>query len=79
MLEGLQSTLPPQAREVVRRFTWHELELLLCGQPVVRVAFIRSRTFYDGYSDSSREIVWLWQVMEQLSQVTCMMLEQCPL
>ena len=69
MLDGFESTIPPQARGAARSLAWHELELLLCGQPAISVSFIKSRTYYDGYAASSTEIVWLWQVMEQLSQV----------
>lgn len=69
MLEGFESTIPAQAREAARKLHWHELELLLCGQPAISVSFIRSRTSYDGYLASSQQIVWLWQVLENLSQV----------
>ena len=70
MREGFRSTIPVLAKKQAERFHWQELETLLCGQPVIDVSFIKSRASYDGYSASSREVVWLWQVLETLSQVT---------
>ena len=69
LYRGFYNSIPISASKFVKRFHWHDLEGLLCGQSVIDVLFVKSRTTYHGYTASSREVVWFWEVLETLSQV----------
>lgn len=60
MLSGFSSLIPPKE---LATFNSQELELLLSGRPHIDPAFIRQRTVYLGYSSSSAQVEWLWEVV----------------
>eukprot|EP01006_Ploeotia_vitrea_P029336 TRINITY_DN61905_c0_g3_i1.p1 TRINITY_DN61905_c0_g3~~TRINITY_DN61905_c0_g3_i1.p1 ORF type:complete len:182 (+),score=25.86 TRINITY_DN61905_c0_g3_i1:238-783(+) len=45
-------------------FTWHELELMICGQPEVDIEVLKKFTVYEGYKSTSPTINYFWQVMQ---------------
>ena len=69
MREGLNLVLSiPDG--IIRRFTSHELEMILTGQPTIDLSFMKSRTKYCGYTAWSSVVVWLWEALESFSHVS---------
>lgn len=54
----------------LEHFSPHELEVILSGQPVISIDFIKRRTVLRGYSQSSAIVQWLWEVLESFSQAS---------
>ena len=54
----------------LERFSPHELEVILSGQPVIDLDFIKKNTVLHGYSRSSAIVQWLWEVLESFSQAS---------
>ena len=54
----------------LEHFSPHELEVILSGQPVISIDFIKRRTVHHGYSQSSAVVQWLWEVLESFSQAS---------
>ena len=59
---GLLSQIPPAAISLMRG---HDLEELVCGNPEVNMELLKSATDYQGFSASSSEVVWFWEIMEK--------------
>ena len=55
----------------LEHFSPHEMEVVLSGQPIIELNFIKSRTTIRGYSRSSEIVQWLWEVLESFSQASC--------
>ncbi len=61
---GLVSIIPPRALQLL---TWREMELLVCGDPVVDVQLLKKHTQYDSYEESSEGVARFWRCFETLS------------
>ena len=70
MYRGFYEIITHKAATILRGFCWHELQLLLCGQPTNNVSLVKSHTCYEGYTASSDVVVWLWETLKQFSQVS---------
>jgi hypothetical protein len=55
------------SQRYVSILTWSELELLICGTPVIDLKVLKKHTIYDTYNANSREIQTFWQVMEEFT------------
>lgn len=64
LLKGLYRIIP---RPLLQMFTYSELELLICGSPEVNVEDLRQATLYEGYSSSSPQIRWFWEVVASMT------------
>ena len=64
--QGFDKLLP---HVMISVFSPDELEMILCGQSTIDLAFMRRRTSYIGYSSESSVVVWLWEILESLSHV----------
>lgn len=64
MRTGLVSMVPSQSLQLL---TWRELELLACGDPVVDIALLRSRTVYQGWDATSQGPQRFWRAFELLT------------
>ena len=64
MRTGLVSMVPSQSLQLL---TWRELELLACGDPVVDIALLRSRTVYQGWDATSEGPQRFWRAFELLT------------
>ncbi len=61
---GLATQLPPALLRLVRG---DELERLVCGNPTIDVALLKSACDYNGYSEQDEVIVWFWEIMNEFS------------
>lgn len=68
MKQGFNTIIP---HIMVSPFSAHELEVILSGQPKTDLSFMKLRTKYSGYSSGANVVMWLWDVLESFSQVTC--------
>ena len=64
--EGLHSIIPEQALELL---SWHELELRVCGRPVVDLETLKKHTVYSPstYSLASPVVAQFWHVLNGFS------------
>jgi hypothetical protein len=65
LLEGLYELIPPH---IISIFDYRELEFMISGLPDIDVADLQANTEYMGYTKDSTVIVWLWELIEELSQ-----------
>lgn len=61
---GLENVVP---QSMLSLLTWKELEVHVCGRPVVDVALLRANTEYNGCSKEDEHIKWFWRAMEEYS------------
>ena len=62
---GLGTIIPLQA---LRLYTWQQVEILACGQPVIDMDVWKLHTEYqNGYSETHPTIKLFWKVLESLS------------
>lgn len=64
-LDGFYEIIP---RDLISIFTYKELELLISGLPDFKVADLKAHTNYNGYTPSSPQILWFWEIMETLDR-----------
>ncbi|TNV74568.1 hypothetical protein FGO68_gene5813 [Halteria grandinella] len=60
-LEGFHELIP---KELVSIFNFKELELLISGLPHFDLEDLKANTEFSGYSHSSPQVQWLWEVLE---------------
>lgn len=49
-------------------FLLQELELLISGLSFIDLNDLRANTIYQGYDSQSPQIVWFWEVLEEMDQ-----------
>ncbi|GFE53720.1 ubiquitin ligase [Babesia ovis] len=64
-MSGFQELIAP---ELISIFDDKELELLISGIPTIDLGNLRENVEYVGYTESSDQIVWLWEFLEGLDQ-----------
>jgi E3 ubiquitin-protein ligase HUWE1 len=64
-LEGFYELIP---RDLISVFTYKELELLISGMPDYKIADLKASANYNGYSATSPQIIWFWEVMDTLDR-----------
>lgn len=65
-LEGFYEIIP---RDLIKIFTYKELELTISGIPDFNVADLKAMTNYNsGYNSKSPQIIWFWEFMETLNR-----------
>jgi len=62
-LQGFFELIP---KNLVSIFDGRELELLISGLPDIDMVDLKENTEYNGYSQTSEAIVWLWETLEDL-------------
>mmetsp|Transcript_4327 Transcript_4327/g.7309 ORF Transcript_4327/g.7309 Transcript_4327/m.7309 type:complete len:410 (-) Transcript_4327:52-1281(-) len=62
-LDGFFEIIP---RDLVSIFTYQELELVISGLPKFKLEDLKRNTNYNGYQPTSPQIVWFWEIMEEL-------------
>lgn len=62
---GLLTQLPPAVLDLV---TWHEFEIMVCGNPEIEISSLTSMVEYSGCSPLDQTVVYLWEVLEEFSQ-----------
>lgn len=50
------------------RFTPEELEAVIAGGSEIDLADLKQYTQYEGYTATSQQIVWFWEVLEEFDQ-----------
>jgi len=63
--KGLNRVVPAN---MLSLFSWYDLELLVCGNPVIDLEVLRKHTLYQGLSSSSPLVKYFWQTMESFNQ-----------
>jgi hypothetical protein len=67
LLGGFNSIIPASMLE---NFTPEEVELIVCGQPVVDLADWKANTMYTGgYTEKSDVVVWFWEIIDEMLEV----------
>jgi E3 ubiquitin-protein ligase HUWE1 len=66
--EGFNDIVP---HDVVSLLNPSELELLISGTPDIDVDDLRANTEYTGYSPSTPQVRWFWQVVQELKKEDC--------
>lgn len=56
---GLGAVVPVSMLSLL---TWRELEVHVCGRPVLDVALLRANTTYRGFTKDDVQMKWFWQV-----------------
>ncbi|KAL0490071.1 hypothetical protein AKO1_009425, partial [Acrasis kona] len=59
--QGLYSVVTPRYFSV---FSWHELEMLVCGSPTIDLDVLKRHTIYESYTPTCREVRDFWQCLE---------------
>jgi E3 ubiquitin-protein ligase HUWE1 len=54
--------------DLISIFTESELELLICGNPLIDIEDWKNNTLYLGFDESSDLIRWFWSAVEEFSQ-----------
>ncbi len=62
MSKGFEAVIPER---VVKLFSWDQLEVLVCGNPIIDIALWKQQSSSTGLS--TRTVAWFWKVMESLS------------
>jgi hypothetical protein len=63
---GLAHIVP--MAQLLRLFTWRELEVIVCGDENVDLGLLREQTRYSGVfedNESHRVVQWFWEVLEE--------------
>jgi len=63
--EGLANIIPIS---VLSTCTWQELELVVCGSPVIDFEFLKQHTVYEGVNASSPHIQYFWETLSKLKE-----------
>ena len=61
---GLARVIPPSLLSLLG---WRELEVHVCGRPVIDVALLKANTSYSGCSASDPHIAYFWEAMEEFT------------
>eukprot|EP00871_Galdieria_phlegrea_P005610 jgi/Galph1/604/GphlegSOOS_G5327.1 len=64
-LEGFHELI---SQEDIRVFNELELELLMSGLPDIDIADLKANVEYSGYTASSPQIQWFWQMVSEMSK-----------
>ena len=56
---GLQTVVPEQA---LCALTWQEIEIRICGNPIISVEALRAHTVLDSLSASDPRVAMFWEV-----------------
>jgi len=62
MKQGLATVIP---YALLSTFTWEELELQVCGRPVMNVDLLEKMTVYDGFTRNDVHVVMFWRMMRE--------------
>lgn len=49
-------------------WSWRDLELLVCGNPVISLEVLRKHTTYEGYQEGDAPVKYLWSTLESMGQ-----------
>jgi len=63
---GLACIVP--MAQLLRLFTWRELEVMVCGEEIVNLKLLREQTRYTGVfegNEDHRVVQWFWEVLEE--------------
>eukprot|EP00392_Amoebophrya_sp_AT5.2_P009190 g9218.t1 len=63
-LAGFHELLPAE----IAIFDDKELELLIAGLPKIDLRDLRANTEYQNYSESSQQIKWFWEILEEFTE-----------
>ena len=64
--KGFDLCVPPASLAL---FVPEELELLICGSPVLDFVALRAGTVYDdGYTAGSEVVVWFWELLDEFDE-----------
>jgi E3 ubiquitin-protein ligase HUWE1 len=63
--EGVHELLDPK---IISMFDASELELLISGLPEIDLDDLKAHTEYNGYTPSSKQIIWLWRCLRTFSR-----------
>jgi E3 ubiquitin-protein ligase HACE1 len=67
LLQGFHSIIPSH---MLKDFTPEEVELIVCGQPVVDVSDWKKNTMYTGgYTNESAVVIWFWEIIDEMLEV----------
>jgi len=65
MKSGLASSLPIN---LLNLFAWQEMNILVCGSPMMDIEILKKATDYSGLSPNSPTVKMFWKVLESFSQ-----------
>eukprot|EP01061_Rhynchopus_euleeides_P025700 TRINITY_DN4174_c0_g1_i2.p1 TRINITY_DN4174_c0_g1~~TRINITY_DN4174_c0_g1_i2.p1 ORF type:complete len:1013 (+),score=509.00 TRINITY_DN4174_c0_g1_i2:269-3040(+) len=72
-LKGFFDIIP---RHLIKIFSPEELELLICGTPDIDIADWKANTDYVGYTNTSPQVRWFWQVVDEMEHDDRLLLMQ---
>jgi len=55
-------------KELISIFTYRELEILIAGLPDMNLADLKANTEYNGYTATSPQVVWLFEILEAMDE-----------
>lgn len=61
---GLKSVVP---FEMLKLFSWSQLDLMVCGKPDVDVATLKRHTKYSGISATNSTVQYMWRALESFT------------
>ena len=64
-LKGFYMIIP---RRFLSLFSPPELQLLISGTPFIDIVEMRKRFKYSDYTEESKQMVWLWEILSDFSQ-----------
>ena len=65
VMRGLATQVP---RHLLCLFTWHELEVMVCGLPTVDLELLKRCTVYEnGYNETHRTILLFWDALRSFT------------
>jgi hypothetical protein len=62
--KGLNQVVPLR---MLSLFNWHDLEVLVCGNPVIDVETLRRHTIFNGYTQSSNVIKYFFKALHSFN------------
>jgi hypothetical protein len=67
LIDSFISIVP---QNLIKNFTPEELEILICGLPIISLEDWKSNTIYSGgYEEDNNVIKWFWEILGEMMEV----------
>jgi hypothetical protein len=61
---GLEQVIPIG---ILKLISWNEIEMLVCGKPILDVELLKENTVYRGFNENDTVIAYFWKCIEEFS------------
>ena len=61
---GLEQVIPIG---ILKLISWNEIEMLVCGKPILDVELLKENTVYRGFNENDTVISYFWKCIEEFS------------